>query len=143
MIVIASDHAGFKLKQKLIKYFLKNNMAFIDIGAKNFDALDSYVDYAKQAVKYFVENCDVGADKLFLICGSGVGMDIVANRNTSIRSVLAYSARQALEARKHNNANCLCLGARNTCYLKARYIVKKFLKTEFLGGKYQKRLETI
>ena len=129
MLIIASDHAGLKLKQKLVAW-LKNQ------------GLD-YVDYAKKAIDYFSKNCDANTDKLILVCGSGVGMSIVANRQQNIRAVLAYSSKQAKQGRNHNNCNCLCLGGRNTGYLKAKHIVNVFLKTNFLGGKYADRLNTI
>ena len=143
MIVLGSDHAGFELKEKLKRYFSKKNIEFSDAGAVELEKNDSYVIYGKGAVEYFINNCNVDKDKLILICGSGIGMSIVANRNPKIRAVLAYSAKQAVQGRQHNNCNCLCLGARNLCFLKAKCIVSKFLKAEFLGGKYAERLKSI
>ena len=143
MIVLASDHVGFKLKEKLKRYFAKKNIEFFDAGAMEFDNSDSYVDYGKGAIEYFLNNCNDEVDKLILVCGSGVGMSIVANRNKDIRAVLAYSVKQVVQGRQHNNCNCLCLGARNTCAIKAKCIISKFLKTQFLGGKYAKRIESI
>ena len=143
MIVLGSDHAGFELKEKLKKWFEKNNIQFFDVGAKQIDGQDSYVDYAKNGVEYFVKNCNKEKDKLVLICGSGVGMSIVANRHSEIRAVLAYSKKQAVQARQHNDCNCLCLGARNTTIFFAKQIVKAFLKTDFLQGKYLDRIKTI
>ena len=142
MIVIASDHAGFNLKNKLKLWLEKQNQKVFDVGASAFDADDSYVEYAKKATEHFTQNCNED-DRLVLICGSGVGMSIVANRHKNIRAVLAYSAKQVVQARNHNNSNCLCIGARNTCFLKTKFLVKKFLTTEFLGGKHQKRVESI
>lgn len=143
MIIIASDHAGFELKEKIKKYLTSKKIYFFDAGATNFEQTDSYVDYGKKAIKYFLENCDPKDDKIFLICGSGVGMSIVANRNPEIRAVLAYSTKQAKQSRQHNNSNCLCIGARNTSFEKAKRILNMFLKTEFLGGKYQDRINSI
>lgn len=143
MIVLASDHAGFKLKERLKQHFKKNNVEFFDAGAVELDVQDSYVVYGKSAVNYFVNNCDIQKDKLILICGSGIGMSIVANKNKNIRAVLAYSSKQARQGREHNDCNCLCIGARNTCFLKTKCIVKKFLNTQFLGGKYAERINTI
>jgi ribose 5-phosphate isomerase B len=140
MIFLASDHAGFELKQKLASWLKKENIDFFDCGASEFDALDSYVLHAKNAIEKFNETTD---SKLILICGSGVGMSIVANRNSKIRAVLCLSPKQAVQARKHNNANCLCLGARNTSFFTSKRIIKKFLSTDFLGGKYQDRLNDI
>ena len=142
MIVIASDHAGFILKEKLKTWLIKKNISFFDVGANTFDGLDSYVDYAKNAIKYFNDNCNQD-DKLILICGSGVGMSIVANRNKNIRAVLAYSSKQVVQARTHNNSNCLCVGARNTGFLKTKVLIQKFLTTNFLEGKYKDRIESI
>ena len=143
MIIIASDHAGFLLKERLKKWFLKSNIKFVDVGAKDFDHLDSYVLHAKNAVEYYAKNCDAKNDKLVLICGSGVGMSIVANRSDIVRAVLANSKVQAKQARMHNDCNCLCLGARNTNFAKAKQITKVFLTTDFLGGKYLERIKQI
>ena len=142
MIVIASDHAGYNLKNKVKVWLKKQGQDVFDAGADTFDDKDSYVDYAKKAFSYYLQNCTYN-EKLILICGSGVGMSIVANRHKNVRAVLAYSTKQVAMARKHNDANCLCVGARNTCFLKTKHLVKKFLQTEFLGGKYQTRIESI
>ena len=143
MIIIASDHAGFGLKNKIKHWFDKNNIQHFDAGADNFKESDSYVDYAKKAVEYFIKNCNKDVDKLLLVCGSGVGMSIVANRFAGIRAVLAYSSKQAKQGRQHNNCNCLCLGARNTCFIKSKCIIKTFLKTEFFAGKHLDRINSI
>lgn len=143
MIVLGCDHAGFLLKERLKKWLLKKDIRFVDVGAENIDLQDSYVLYAKNAVEYFVNSCDKNTDKLILICGSGVGMNIVANRNSDIRAVLALSKKQAIQAREHNDANCLCLGARNTNLFGAKRIVKAFLNTNFLQGKYLDRIKSI
>ena len=142
MIVIASDHAGYNLKNKVKVWLKKQGQDVFDAGADKFDDQDSYVDYAKSAINHFSKSAKAD-DKLILICGSGVGMSIVANRHKNIRAVLAYSTKQVIQGRKHNNANCLCVGARNTCFLKTKHLIKKFLQTEFLGGKYQKRIDSI
>ena len=142
MIYIACDHAGFDLKQKLIKWFDKNNIKHIDCGAKQYDNLDSYVDSAKLALSEF-EKSQNADDKLILICGSGIGMSIVANRNKNVRAVLAYTTKQVEQARQHNDANCLCIGARNTGYIKAKKLIKIFFQTQFLGGKHSERIKSI
>ena len=143
MIILASDHAGFGLKNKIKNWFNKNNIEFFDIGANSFEESDSYVDYGKKAVEYFLNNCSKDVDKLLLVCGSGVGMSIVANRFDGIRAVLAYSSKQAKQGRQHNNCNCLCLGARNTCFIKSKCIIKTFLNTNFLAGKHLDRINAI
>ncbi|MGN1212826.1 MAG: RpiB/LacA/LacB family sugar-phosphate isomerase [Christensenellales bacterium] len=142
MIYISCDHAGFDLKQKLVKWFEKIGLNYVDFGAKTYNQLDSYVDYAKLALNEFVDKKNV-EDKLVLICGSGVGMSIVANRNKNIRAVLAYNNKQVFQARQHNDANCLCIGARNTNFLKSKKFIKTFLTTEFLGGKHLERINSI
>ena len=143
MIVIASDHAGFKKKEKIKNWLEKQNAQFFDAGPEIFDAGDSYVSFAKKAIDFFTANCDVENDRLILICGSGIGMSIVANRNTKIRAVVALSKKQAVQARQHNNCNCLCIGARNTSFLRMKVIIKAFLKVDFLGGKYLDRVNSI
>lgn len=143
MVVLASDHAGYELKKKLKKYFSKKNIEFFDVGALEYDANDSYVMYGKNAVDYFLKNKSSEDDKLILVCGSGVGMSIVANRNKEIRAVLCVCSKQAVQAREHNDANCLCIGARNTCFCRAKRIVNKFLTTTFLGGKHFERIKSI
>ena len=142
MIYISCDHAGFYLKQRLVKWFEKTGLNYVDFGAKTYNQLDSYVDYAKLALNEFVDKKNV-EDKLVLICGSGVGMNIVANRNKNIRAVLAYNNKQVFQARQHNDANCLCIGARNTGFLKSKKFIKTFLTTEFLGGKHLDRINSI
>lgn len=142
MIYISCDHAGFDLKQKLVRWFEKTGLNYVDFGAKTYNQLDSYVDYAKLALNEFVDKKNI-EDRLVLICGSGVGMSIVANRNKNIRAVLAYSNKQVFQARQHNDANCLCIGARNTSFLKSKKFVKTFLTTEFLGGKHLERINSI
>ncbi|MGN1222037.1 MAG: RpiB/LacA/LacB family sugar-phosphate isomerase [Christensenellales bacterium] len=142
MIYISCDHAGFDLKQKLVKWFKKTGLNYVDFGAKTYNQLDSYVDYAKQALNEFIDKKNI-EDKLVLICGSGVGMSIVANRNKNIRAVLAYNNKQVFQARQHNDANCLCIGARNTNFFKSKKFIKTFLTTEFLGGKHLDRINSI
>ena len=142
MIVLASDHAGYELKQKIKNWLNKRNIDFCDVGADALDTEDSFVTYAKEAVEHFSKTCKQN-DRLLLVCGSGIGMSIVANRHSNIRAVLAYSKKQARAGRLHTDCNCLCLGARHICFLKAKCIINTFLKTEFLGGKYLDRINSI
>lgn len=143
MLVLASDHAGFELKEKLKKYFSKKNIEFFDVGALEYDANDSYVMYGKNAIDYYIKNCDISKDRLILVCGSGIGMSIVANRNKDIRAVLCANAKQAVQAREHNDCNCLCIGARNTCFCSAKKIINKFMAVQFLAGKHLERIKSI
>lgn len=137
-IIVCSDHAGFELKQKIVAHL--SNLDVLDKGAFDIDQMDSYVDYAHLA------NAEVVKDSQNMgiyVCGSGVGMSIVANKQKGIRAVNAYSQELAQKAREHNNANVLCLGARFVDHALALKIVDTFLQTDFLGGKYEQRVETI
>ena len=138
MIILASDHAGFELKEYLKKYFTKNKIDFIDAGALIYDANDDYPDIIKSAVKQVLND---SSNRGVFICGSGVGVSMVANRFKGIRAVLAQDTQVAEMARMHNDANVLCLGARNICNRRATNIINTFLATNFLGGKHQRRID--
>ena len=137
-IVMCADHAGFDLKEALKEYLSKSN-EIIDVGANVVDNDDSYVDYAKRANKQVVDNNCYG----IYVCGSGVGMSIVANKQRGIRAVMPASVELVEKSRQHNDANVLCLGARFMTVEEAKKIVDKFLSTDFLGGKYQARIQSI
>lgn len=138
MVLIASDHAGFELKTQIIKYLEKNYINFKDLGPNNYEKSDSYVDYAKKACNLFSSD-----DKIILVCGSGVGMSIVANRYKGIRAVLGYSTKIVEKSVQHNNSNCLCLGQNFTTKHKAIKMIKVFLNTKFEGGRHSQRVENI
>ena len=138
-IVLCADHAGFELKQQ-IKEYLSQNYQLEDVGAHQIDNEDSYVLYAQKASKKVLENAE---NKGIFVCGSGVGMNIVANKQKGVRAVLAFQKDLAVKSREHNNANVLCLGGRFINFDDAKEIIDAFLQTEFLGGKYQKRVEDI
>ncbi len=131
MIYIASDHAGFLLKEKL-----KSKFTLHDLGNFEKDEKVDYPDFALQLCSRIKDN-DFG----ILICGSGQGMVMAANRHKHIRACLCLDTNQAKLARQHNNANVLCLSGRVTDNsTKAEEIVKAFLETDFEGGRHQKRL---
>ena len=138
MIILASDHAGFELKEYLKVYFTKHKIEYVDAGAISYDPNDDYPDIIKSAVKQVLKNED---NRGIFICGSGVGVSMVANRHKDIRAVLAQDANIAEMSRLHNNANVLCLGARNICKRRATNIINTFLSTDFLGGKHQRRID--
>lgn len=138
MIILACDHAGYELKEYLKIYFTKRNIDFFDAGALKHDPEDDYPDIINKAVKSVLKS---DQNKGIFICGSGVGVSMVANRHKGIRAVLAYDSKIAEMARLHNNANVLCLGARNICKRRATNIINTFLNTDFLGGKHQRRIE--
>jgi RpiB/LacA/LacB family sugar-phosphate isomerase len=131
MIYIASDHAGFELKQELFNYIKNNlNKEALDLGPKSFNKEDDFTDFAT-----LVANRVAKEDGAFgiLICGTGSGMCITANKIKNIRAILGHSIESAELGRKHNNANILCLGARFTTFEHACDIIKKFIGTDFLG----------
>ncbi|MGN1162747.1 MAG: ribose 5-phosphate isomerase B [Christensenellales bacterium] len=139
MIILASDHAGFLLKEDIKKFFKKENITTIDVGCYSMEPVD-YPDFAKSANQKVLENeNNIG----IYICGTGIGMDICANRNPKIRAALCTSPTYARLARSHNNANVLVLGGRFTRKRKAIKIIKEFLTTQFDGGRHQKRIKKL
>ncbi|MDX2082792.1 MAG: ribose 5-phosphate isomerase B [Rickettsiales bacterium] len=136
-ILIACDHAGFVLKKFLIAKFDKVDFEFVDLGCKSAEKSVDYPDYAKKlCAKITVKNNLPG----ILICGSGIGVTIAANRFKHIRAALCYNVKAAKLARAHNDANVLCLGARITKNNSALAIVKAFFSTEFEGARHAIRV---
>lgn len=135
-IVIASDHAGFELKE-----FLKSSMKhdFIDLGTDSDKSVD-YPDYGFAAAKAIEEG---KADFGIVICGSGIGISIAANRNPKVRCALCLNPEMAEMAKKHNNANMIALGARYTSQIEALNIITAFLNTEFEGGRHEGRVKKL
>lgn len=132
MIYIASDHAGFELKKQLIAY-LKNQLkkTATDLGPKKFDKDDDFVDYAVAVAKKVAGHKE---DKGILICGSGHGMCIAANKIKGVRAIVGYSIEGAELGRRHNDANILCLAGRVLTPEHAGAIVHKFITTKFEGA---------
>ena len=132
-IFIASDHAGFKLKESILKKFSN----IIDLGAKSEDSVD-YPDFAKKlSQKVSINKGSFG----ILVCGSGMGMAITANKRKNIRAALCYSAKNTQLSRLHNNANIITLGARLINKNKAYKFINIFIKTKFEGGRHKRRLK--
>lgn len=139
MIIMASDHRGFVLKEELKTFFNKENIITIDVGTYSKEPVD-YPDYAKHGIEKILENKNnVG----IFICGSGIGMSIAANRNPKIRAALCVNEAMASLARKDNDANVLCLPGSFIKKKKAINIVKVFLTTSFEGGRHARRLKKI
>lgn len=137
-IIIASDHAGLALKQYIIDYIEKKLLEFKshDLGAYSTDSVD-YPDYAKLvALKMLEENNNIG----ILICGSGIGISIAANRFSHIRAALCFNEEMADLARRHNNANILVLGARLIEKEKSLKILEMFLQSKF---EYKRHLNRV
>ncbi len=135
-ILIASDHAGYKLKKMLIEE-LQGEIKFEDLGTFSENSVD-YPDYAKKLSK----KIDLKND-LFgvLICGSGIGMSMVANRFKNVRAALCMNNKMSILARQHNNANILVLGSRLISEQEAIKCLLVFLKTNYEGGRHQARLD--
>lgn len=139
-IYIGSDHAGFQLKKIIIDYIINNfEIEVIDKGAYSENSCD-YPDYAIEVCKE-IQNTPNSAG--ILICGTGIGMSIVANKFENIRAALCTNSTMAKFARLHNNSNVLCLGSRIIGPETAKDIVQQFINTNFEGGRHQKRLEKI
>ena len=138
-IFIASDHAGFNLKKAIIKKFSKK-IDFKDLGSYNSLKSVNYPDYAhKVCFKVIKKKSNIGV----LVCGSGMGMSIAANRHKNIRAALCYSVKNAKLSRLHNDANVITLGARFTNKKIAFHCLNAFLKTKFEGGRHKKRVKKI
>ena len=137
-IIIGSDHAGVELKQHIINTF-SDQHEFVNVGTNTIDSVD-YPDFAHKAVSVLKEdNCD----KIILICGSGNGVQMSANKHKDIRCALCWNKEIAELARLHNNANALALPARFINKVDAVNVVDVFLKTSFEGGRHKQRMEKI
>ncbi len=137
-IFIASDHAGFKLKNSIILKFTKTKI-IEDLGPKSSDSVD-YPDFAKKLSRKVSSN--KGSFGI-LVCGSGMGMAITANKIKNIRAALCYSAKNTKLSRLHNNANIITLGERLINKNKAFKLIEIFLKTKFEGGRHLRRVKKI
>jgi len=134
-IYLGSDHGGFKLKEEIKKFLNELNYEYEDLGAKNYEPLDDYPDYA-----YLVANKVAQTDSYgILICSSGVGMCIAANKVKGIRAVNAYNVEIAKKSREHNNTNILCLGQNFINFQLAKDIVRAWLQTGFSNEERHKR----
>ena len=138
-ICIASDHAGYKLKEQIKDHLVNKYVSIFDLGAFQNKSVD-YPDYAKKLAKRVKEQkSDVG----ILVCGSGTGMAISANKIKGIRAAVCYNAMSTRLSRQHNNANIIALGSRLTKKRLSLKLVELFLKTEFEGGRHLRRIKKI
>ena len=138
-IFIASDHAGFILKKAIVQKFSKK-ISFIDLGSHDSIKSVNYPDYAhKLCLKVIKKKSNIGV----LICGSGMGMAMAANKHKKIRAALCYSVKNAKLSRLHNDANVITLGSRLTNKKIAFNCLIAFLSTKFEGGRHKKRLKKI
>ena len=137
-VFLASDHAGFVLKQKISKFLIRKGIKILDLGTKNKTTVD-YPDFAHLLAKKMKKNNNVG----ILVCGSGIGMSMAANRHKNIRAALCNNIKSAKLSRMHNNANVIALGSRLTKKDVALKCVNVFLKTSFDGGRHLRRIKKI
>ncbi len=136
---IASDHAGYNLKEDIKNHLIDKNMSIFDLGPLNNKSVD-YPDFAKKlANRIKLKRSDVG----ILVCGSGTGMAITANKIKSIRAAVCYNLKSTRLSRQHNNANIIALGSRLTKKKLSLKLVEVFLKTRFEGGRHLRRVKKI
>ena len=139
-IILASDHNGVELKNYLCNFLKQKGYSPIDLGPFNSDKKVDYTDYAYQLAQ-IIHNGDVS--KGILICGTGVGMSITANRFENVRAALIHNLESASKSREHNDSNVLCLGAWLTPPRRAEEIVESWLNTSFGEGRHVRRVEKI
>ncbi|MBA1337486.1 MAG: ribose 5-phosphate isomerase B [Pelagibacterales bacterium] len=137
-IIIASDHAGYDLKEVIKNYLTKKGKEVLDLGTKNINSVD-YPDFAHLLAKKLKKNNEFG----ILVCGSGIGMSMAANRHKNIRAALCYNLKSTKLSRQHNNANVIALGSRLIKKKVALNCVNEFIKTAFLGDRHQRRIKKI
>ena len=138
-LFISSDHAGFNLKEEIKKNF-RNKYSFIDLGTDNSKISVNYPDYAHKLCKKVSKNSkNIG----ILVCGSGMGMSMAANRHKKIRAAVCYSVKNTKLSRLHNNANIITLGSRLIKKNIAFRCIETFVNTKFEGGRHIKRVRKI
>ena len=138
-LFISSDHAGYHLKEQIKKKF-KRKYIFVDLGTNNSKISVNYPDYAHRLCKKVGDNSkNIG----ILVCGSGMGMSMAANRHKKIRAAVCYSVKNTKLSRLHNNANIITLGSRLTKKNTAFKCIEIFMNTDFEGGRHKKRVKKI
>lgn len=138
-IAIGADHAGFELKNQIRERLAAAGHEVSDFGTDSADSTD-YPDYADQVGRAVAEG---DAERGILVCGSGIGMSIAANKIRGVRAALCTNEESANITRRHNDANVLTLGARFTDDVTAQAVVQTFLSTEFEGGRHSRRVQKI
>lgn len=135
-IALAADHGGFEMKNQIAQYLISKNFDVVDLGTNSSDSVD-YPDFAQKVVqKLSMKEADLG----ILVCGTGIGISIAANRHKGIRAALLYDDYVAQVAKEHNNANVLCFGGRT---MKIEDVLKRidiFLAAKYEGGRHDRRL---
>ena len=139
IIYLASDHAGFDLKEDIKKFLIRKNKNVSDLGPPNSRDSVDYPDFAHKLSKKIKNNSEFGV----LICGSGIGMIMTANKYKNVRAALCYSVKSAKLSREHNNANVISIGARLTKKKLALECINTFFKTKFKRGRHLRRVKKI
>ena len=138
-ICIASDHAGYELKEKIKDFLIKKDLQIIDLGPLSSNSVD-YPDFAKKVAKRVISN---RSNAGILVCGSGTGMAITANKFKGIRAAQCYNKKSTILCRKHNNANIICLGSRMLKSKDTFSFINYFFNTKFEGGRHKRRVNKI
>ena len=139
MIALASDHAGFKLKEKIKKYLISNNYDIVDFGTNSESSVDYPIYAHKAAHSVSTGQCEKG----IVCCGSGIGVSIAANKEKGIRCALIHDEFTAEMCKRHNNANMIALGARVVDHDEALKLVDIWLGAQFEEGRHQRRIDQI
>ena len=137
-VVVANDHAGLELKRELLPSLAEWGWQVEDLGCQGAESVD-YPDFALAVARRVAESDEIG----LLLCGTGIGMSIAANKVAGVRAALCADTYSAWASRAHNNANVLCLGGRVIGPEVAREVLRAFLNTDFEGGRHQRRLDKI
>jgi ribose 5-phosphate isomerase B len=138
-IALGADHAGYEYKDKLISYLTENGYKCIDCGTNGPESVDYPIHASRVCELVRSGECAFG----ILVCGTGIGMSIAANKHRGIRAALCNEAESTAMTRHHNNANVLCLGARMIPYERALELTNVFLSTEYDGGRHERRVEIL
>ena len=136
MLALASDHAGYPLKEQIKAHLIARGVEFTDFGTSSVDSVN-YVDYAKKACQAVMSG---QCEKALLLCGTGIGMSIAANKHKGIRAAVTSDSFSVRLTRMHNDANVLCLGQRVVGAGLACDLVDLFIDTEFEGGRHAERV---
>ena len=140
-IALGSDHAGFEIKEEIKSFLTSLNIDFVDLGASEFDALDDYPDFAKN-VGYSIRNGE--AEKGIIVCGSGVGASITANKIKGVRAGLCHDGYSAHQGVEHDDMNVLCTGSRIIGIELIKEIIISFINAKFSGEeRHSRRLQKL
>lgn len=139
MVYLGADHRGFELKERLKKRLIDEGFKITDLGNDHLDPTDDYVDFARKVAK---ATAGLPENRGILLCGSGAGVDMVANKVEGVRSALVFDVQRAIQAREHEDANVISLAADTLDEQSAYEISKAFLTTDFSGDdRHKRRLE--